>query len=496
MTHKPARVRFAPSPTGRIHIGSGRTALYNYLLARQTGGQFILRLEDTDQKRYMSESEQEIINGLHWLGLQWDEGFDIGGPHAPYRQSERKAIYQEYAEKLIASGHAFRCFCTPERLDTVRKQQQANKQQARYDGHCHHLPPEEVASRVAAGEPHVIRFKMPTEGSITVHDHLRGDITVQNSQLDDYVLVKSDGLAVYHLAAMVDDHLMEITHVFRTEEWLPTFPLHVHIYKAFGWEQPIWIHPSVFLKPSGKGKMSKRDTEAMAMDGQSIFLTDLENLGYIPEAVVNWIALMGWSYDDKTEIFSMQDLIEKFDIDKLNPSPAAINFDKFDFFNGLHIRMLTTDDLAMRIKPFFEKAGYTTDDDTLKKVAPIIQERIPALDEAPNMAGFFFKETVSPSLEDLIPKKTSPELALAVARRALDLLENLPEFTHDSAEPPLRALADELGLKAGQVFGVLRVAVTGQTVSPPLFESMAIIGREKVLTRVKAAVTLLAGSVE
>ncbi len=495
MTHKPARVRFAPSPTGRIHIGSGRTALYNYLLARQTGGQFILRLEDTDQKRYMSESEQEIINGLHWLGLQWDEGFDIGGPHAPYRQSERKAIYQEYAEKLIATGHAFRCFCTPERLDTVRKQQQANKQQARYDGHCHHLPPEEVASRVAAGEPHVIRFKMPTEGSITVHDHLRGDITVQNSQLDDYVLVKSDGLAVYHLAAMVDDHLMEITHVFRTEEWLPTFPLHVHIYKAFGWEQPIWIHPSVFLKPSGKGKMSKRDTEAMAMDGQSIFLTDLENLGYVPEAVVNWIALMGWSYDDKTEIFSMQDLIEKFDIDKLNPSPAAINFDKFDFFNGLHIRMLTTDDLAMRVKPFFEKAGYTTDDDTLKKIAPIIQERIPALDEAPNMAGFFFKETVSPSLEDLIPKKTSPELALAVARRALEILETLLEFTHESAEAPLRALADELGLKAGQVFGVLRVAVTGQTVSPPLFESMAIIGREKVLARVSAAVALLAGSV-
>lgn len=495
MTHKPARVRFAPSPTGRIHIGSGRTALYNYLLARQTGGQFILRLEDTDQKRYMSESEQEIINGLHWLGLQWDEGFDIGGPHAPYRQSERKAIYQEFAEQLIASGHAFRCFCTPERLDTVRKQQQANKQQARYDGHCHHLPPEEVASRVAAGEPHVIRFKMPTEGSITVHDHLRGDITVQNSQLDDYVLVKSDGLAVYHLAAMVDDHLMEITHVFRTEEWLPTFPLHVHIYNAFGWEQPIWIHPSVFLKPSGKGKMSKRDTEAMAMDGQSIFLTDLENLGYIPEAVVNWIALMGWSYDDKTEIFSMQDLIEKFDIDKLNPSPAAINFDKFDFFNGLHIRMLTTDDLAMRVKPFFEKAGYTTNDETLKQIAPIIQERIPSLDEAPNMAGFFFKETISPSLEDLIPKKTTPEQALAVASRALDILEALPEFTHESAEPPLRALADELGLKAGQVFGVLRVAVTGQTVSPPLFESMAIIGREKVLGRVRAAVMLLEGGI-
>jgi glutamyl-tRNA synthetase len=465
--------------------------LYNYLLARQTSGQFILRLEDTDQKRYISESEQEIIDGLHWLGLQWDEGFDVGGPHAPYRQSERKAIYQEYAEKLIASGHAFRCFCTPERLDTVRKQQQANKQQPRYDGHCRHLTETEVRTRVAAGEPHVIRFKMPTEGSITVHDHLRGDITVQNSQLDDYVLVKSNGLAVYHLAAMVDDHLMEITHVFRTEEWLPTFPLHVHIYNAFGWEQPIWIHPSVFLKPSGKGKMSKRDTEAMAMDGQSIFLTDLKDLGYIPEAVVNWIALMGWSYDDKTEIFTMQELIDKFDIDKLNPSPAAINFDKFDYFNGMHIRMLAPDDLAMRLKPFFEKAGYTPDDETLKKIAPILQERTPALDEAPNMAGFFFQENVTPSLEDLIPKKTTPEQALAVAQRALEILETLPEFTHDRAEPPLRALADELGLKAGQVFGVLRVAVTGQTISPPLFESMAIIGREKVLARVKAAVALL-----
>ena len=491
MTTQPARVRFAPSPTGRVHIGSGRTALYNYLLARQTGGQFILRLEDTDQKRYISESEQEIIDGLHWLGLQWDEGFDIGGPHAPYRQSERKAIYQEYAEKLLASGHAFRCFCTPERLDAVRKQQQANKQQPRYDGQCRHLSEADVKTRIAAGEPHVIRFKMPAEGSITVHDHLRGDITVQNNQLDDYVLVKSDGLAVYHLAAMVDDHLMCITHVFRTEEWLPTFPLHVHIYNAFGWEQPVWIHPSVFLKPSGKGKMSKRDTEAMALDGQSIFLTDLKDLGYIPEAVVNWIALMGWSYDDKTEIFTMPDLIEKFDIDKLNPSPAAINFDKFDHFNGVHIRMLTPDDLAMRVKPFFVKAGYTPDDETLKQIAPIIQERIPALDEAPNMAGFFFKDAVTPTLEDLIPKKTTPEQALAVAQRALDILESLSAFTHDHADPPLRALADELGLKAGQVFGVLRVAVTGQTVSPPLFESMAIIGREKVLARVRAAVEIL-----
>jgi glutamyl-tRNA synthetase len=309
--------------------------------------------------------------------------------------------------------------------------------------------------------------------------------------LDDYVLVKSDGLALYHLAAMVDDHLMGITHVFRTEEWLPTFPLHVHIYNAFGWGQPVWVHPSVFLKPSGKGKMSKRETQAMAMDGQSIFLTDLDALGYIPEAVVNWIALMGWSYDDKTEFFTMQDLIEKFDIAKLNAAPAAINFDKLDYFNGVHIRALDPDDLAMRVKPFFEKAGYTTDDEILKQIAPIIQERIPSLDDAPNMAGFFFKETVLPAIEDLIPKKTTREQALAVARRSLETLEPLTDITHDNAEGPLRDLADELGLKAGQVFGVVRVAVTGQTDSPPLFESMAIIGREKVLARIRAAVVLL-----
>lgn len=487
----PARVRFAPSPTGRVHIGSGRTALFNYLLARQTGGQFILRLEDTDQKRYVPGTEQEIVEGLHWLGMDWDEGFDIGGPYGPYRQSERKDIYLKYAEQLIESGHAFRCFCTPDRLEAVRKEQQKNKQPIRYDGLCRRLSETEVRTRLAAGERSVIRFKMPFEGSIIAHDYLRGNITVENKNLDDYVLVKSNGLAVYHLAVVVDDHLMKITHVFRGEEWLGTFPLHVHLYHAFGWEQPEWVHLSVFLKPSGKGKMSKRDTQAMALEGQSIFLTDLQALGYIPEAVVNWIALMGWSYDDKTEFFTMQDLIEKFSIDKLNASPAAVNFTKFDHFNGLHIRALDTDDLARRVKPFFEQAGYHPDDETLKKIAPLIQERIPALDEAPNMAGFFFKETVTPTLEDLIPKGITVEQTRAIARRALAILESLPAITHDHAEEPLRALADELGLKAGQVFGVLRVAVTGQTISPPLFESMAIIGREKVIERVRQAIGML-----
>lgn len=491
MSDRPARVRFAPSPTGRLHIGGGRTALYNYLLARQTGGQFILRFEDTDRKRYQPETEQEIMDGLRWLGLDWDEGPDKGGPHAPYRQSERKALYQENAEKLIVSDHAFRCFCTPQRLDELRREQLAAKQPARYDGRCRSIEPAMARARAAAGETHVIRFKMPSEGSITCHDYIRGDITFENKNLDDTILVKSDGLAVYHLAAMVDDHEMEISHVLRSSEWLPTFPLHVHIYNAFGWEQPVWVHLSVFLKPSGKGKMSKRESAEMAADGQSIFLTDLEGLGYLPEAVNNWIALMGWSYDDRTEFFTLDDLTEKFSLEKLNPSPAAINFSKFDHFNGLHIRALATDDLAQRIHPFFERAGYDADLETLKKIAPIIQERIPTLDEAPNMAGFFFKDEVHPDEDTLVPRKTTPAEAAEIARRAHAVLSGLPDLAHATAEGSLRDLAEEMGMSAGQVFGVLRGAVTGQRVSPPLFETMEILGKDVALPRIARAVEIL-----
>ncbi len=491
MSTPPARVRFAPSPTGRLHIGGARTALYNYLLARQTGGQFILRFEDTDRRRYQPETEQEIIDGLHWLGLTWDEGPDVGGPHAPYRQSERKQIYLDYAQRLIDGGHAYRCFCTPERLDALREQQNKEKLPGRYDGLCRTLAPETVAARLAAGEPHTIRFHIPEEGTTTVHDLLRGEITFENRNLDDYIIVKSDGYALYHLAVIVDDHLMGITHVIRTAEWLPTFPLHTRIYQAFGWQQPVWIHPSVFLKPSGKGKMSKRESAEMAQEGQSIFLTDLQALGYLPEAVVNWIALMGWSYDDRTEFFQMADLIEKFSLDKLNPSPAAINFSKFDHFNGLHIRALDTGDLALRLKPYFAAAGLDADDATLHSLAPILQERLKTLDEAPEMAGFFFRNRVSPSLEDLVPKGASQEQARSVAQRALDILEAAPGLDHETVGIPLRALADEMGLKAGQVFGVLRGAVTGQRISPPLFESMEIIGKELVLERVRAAIRIL-----
>ncbi|GAB4529293.1 MAG: glutamate--tRNA ligase [Anaerolineales bacterium] len=494
LTH-PARVRFAPSPTGRLHLGGARTALFNYLIARQSGGQFILRIEDTDRSRYQPDSEQEIIDALHWLGVQWDEGPDVGGAYGPYRQSERKEIYQQYAWELVEKGHAYPCFCTSERLQMVRDQQQARKQATRYDGLCRNIPLAEAKARIAAGEAHVIRFKMPHSGSVTCHDLLRGEITYQNDQLDDYVLVKSDGLALYHLAAMVDDHLMEITHVLRGSEWLPTFPLHTHIYQAFGWQQPVWIHLSVFLKPSGKGKMSKREAADLMEDGYSIFAKDLITLGYVPEAVNNWVALMGWSYDDHTEFFTMQDLIEKFDIGRLNPSPAAINFSKLDHFNGLHIRSLPLDDLAHRLRPFFERAGYQLSDEVLHKLTPLLQPRIKTLDEAPQLVEFLLVEQVQPDLQRLVPKGMTLPETLAAARHLHQRLAGLPDVSAAQTETPVRALADELGIKAGALFNILRESLTGQPVSPPIFETMEIIGREITLARLQTAIDMLAGAV-
>ena len=488
---QPVRVRFAPSPTGHMHLGSARTALYDYLLAKQTGGKFILRIEDTDTKRYVADAEEELMSGLHWLGLDWDEGPDKGGPYGPYRQSERKEIYQKYAQELIDSGHAFYCFCTPEHLAKVREDQQKRKEPPHYDGTCRSLTREEAEARIKNGEKHVIRFKTPKEGSTTVHDHLRGDITVENRTLDDYILVKSDGWALYHLAAMVDDHLMKITHVIRGSEWLPTFPLHALLYRAFGWEEPVWIHLSVFLKPSGKGKMSKRESTELIKDGYSIFVKELKQLGYLPEAVINWIALMGWSYDDHTEFFGLSDLVEKFSIDHLNPSPAAINFTKFDHFNGLHIRVLTDEDLESRIEPFFVRAGLAPSKEKLLKITPILKERLGTLDDAVDMAGFFFRDEVIPIYDDLIAKGLTAEQSAEAAQKAYDLLNGFPTIELTVVELPMRELAEKLNLSLGQFFGIIRVAVTGQKVSPPLFESMEIIGREVVLERIKSAIQIL-----
>lgn len=490
---KPARVRFAPSPTGHVHLGSARTALFDYLLARKTGGQFILRIEDTDRKRYVPGAEEELIKGLRWLGINWDEGPDVGGPCGPYRQSERKQIYTDYSEQLVKSGYAYYCFCSPERLEKVRQEQQQRKESPHYDGTCRELSLEEARKRIDAGEKYVIRFKTPKEGATTVTDVLRGDITVENRTLDDYILVKSDGWALYHLAAAVDDHLMGITHVIRSSEWLPTFPLHSMIHRAFGWEEPAWVHLSVFLKPTGKGKMSKREAADLVKDGHSIFIKDLEGLGYIPEAVVNWISLMGWSLDDHTEFFTLSDLVDKFSLQKLNPSPAAINFTKLDYFNGLHIRNLAASDLGARLEPFFTKAGYDVDSSKLEKMIPIIRERLSTLDDAPEMAGFFFRETVEPKPEELVAKGLTAQESAAVTRQAYEVFAGLPDVLLQTTEPPMRDLVERLGLSAGQVFGILRVAVTGQKVSPPLFESIEIIGKEIVLSRMQNAIQILDG---
>lgn len=488
---RPVRVRFAPSPTGHLHLGSARTALYNYLFARQKGGQFILRIEDTDRKRFVPGAEEEFYQWLAWLGIDWDEGPDKGGPFGPYRQSERKQIYQDHARELIEQGHAYYCFCTPERLEQVRQEQQKRKETPRYDGRCRDLPLEEARTRVAAGERHVVRFKTPLEGTTTATDLLRGEITVENRLLDDMILIKSDGLAVYHLAASVDDHLMQVSHVIRGSEWLPTFPIHAMIHRAFGWQEPIYVHLSVFLKPSGKGKMSKRESADLIKEGYSIFIKDLQDFGYVPEAIVNWIALMGWSYDDHTEFFTKADLIDKFSLERLNPSPAAINFTKFDYFNGLHIRALDFADLAGRIKPFFIQAGYTVDDAKLLKITRILRERLQGLDDAPALAGFFFKDEIGIVPGELLIKGISVEETAALARRITALLAELPDMRHDIAEPAMRSLVEESGLNAGQVFGMMRIAITGQRVSPPLFESMEIIGKDIVVRRMEKAVELL-----
>ena len=488
---KPARVRFAPSPTGRFHIGSARTALYDFLLARQSGGQFILRIEDTDRNRLDPQAEKEYYEVLRWLGLKWDEGPDIGGPYSPYRQSERMEIYRQLAEELIDGGHAYYCFCSPDRLKQVRQLQQKRKEPTRYDGHCRRLSPEETRERALGGESHVIRFKTPQEGQTIAVDDLRGPITVDNHTIDDYILVKSSGMPVYHLAAMADDHLMKITHVLRGSEWLPTFPLHVLIYEAFGWQQPTWIHLSVLLNPSGKGKLSKRSTVDPKSGAKAVFVQDIREMGYLPQAVINWISLMGWSFDDHSEFFPMEDLIEKFSTKKLSPSPAAVNFSKLDHFNGLYIRSMSTNELAEQLLPFFTKAGIKVDLAEIKVLVPLIQERIRTLDEAVEMAGFFFQSDVHPEPSELVGKKMSAQESARAASGAYEIIQTFPEIKKEPLEGALRDLADELEIKAGQLFGILRVAVTGQRVSPPLIESMEIIGEKIVLERIKRAEKIL-----
>lgn len=490
MSTKPARTRFAPSPTGHLHLGGARTALYAYLLARQTGGQFILRIEDTDTRRTVPGAEREIIDGLRWLGLEYDEGPDLDGKYGPYRQTERRDIYRRHANLLVEKGHAYPCFCTPERLEKVRQEQMRKKENPHYDGTCRTLPSAEAARRIASGEAYTIRFKMPQDGVTVAHDHLRGDIVTENKQLNDQVILKTDGLPTYHLAAMVDDHEMQVTHVMRGSEWLGTFPLHVNIVRAFGWEEPVWVHLSVFLKPSGKGKMSKREAAQAMKDGYSIFVKDMQDLGFTPEGVLNWCGLMGWGVPED-DVMTLHQMVDRFSIDSLTPSPAAINFQKLDHFNATHIRLLSTEELAARLKPYFTREGFVVSDGVLLKMVPLLRERLTTLDDGLDFGSFFFQDEVFPSADDLVAKGLDVEKSAEIARKIFDILSSLNSVDHAVAEPPLRAYVETSGLSANQVFGILRVAVTGQKVSPPLFESMEIIGTNACLKRVQNAIAIL-----
>ncbi len=486
MSSDTTRVRFAPSPTGYLHIGGARTALYNFLYARHTGGQMLLRIEDTDRKRYRPDAQEQLMDNLRWLEISWDEGPDVGGLFAPYIQSERADWHRECGQKLVSIGQAYHCFCKVERLQELQRSRKS------YDGRCRELAPSATRQRAESGEEHVIRFRSPKDDSTTVHDLIRGEITVRNVQLDDFVLMKSDGFPVYHLAAMADDHAMGITHVIRGEEWLPSLPKHALIMRALGWREPIWCHLSVLKKPGAKGKMSKRDSQQRSKtEGHSIFIHELRALGYIPEAVVNWMALMGWSMDDRREDFTISELQQVFTLQRLNPSPATVDFSKLDYFQGKRMRQLSAAEIAAGIKPHLMSAGLQPDDATLLKIAPLIQERIGTFEEAPQWAGFFFRQDVSPDPADLVAKKLSPAESLEALLQVQKTLATLHTFEREPVEQALRTLAEGLELKLGQLLTPVRVAISGQRISPPLFETLEILGRQVALQRMENAARLL-----
>jgi glutamyl-tRNA synthetase len=480
------RVRFAPSPTGYLHVGGARTALFNWLFARQHNGAFILRIEDTDRKRYEPEAVGNILESLRWLGLEWDEGPEAGGNYGPYYQSQRLDLYQKYAQQLLDSGHAYRCYCSPERLDHIRdEQRRRGEPNLGYDRHCRYLTAKERAEYEAQGIVPVVRLKVPLEGQTSFHDALHGDITVDNASLDDLVLLKSDGYPTYHLANVVDDTLMQITHIMRADEWLPSVPKHILMYQAFGWRPSIFAHLPIILSPTGKGKLSKRHG--------GVAVHEFQQEGYLPEAMVNFLARVGWAYDDKTEFFTRQELIEKFSLEGVSKSPAAFSYDKLEWMNGVYIRQLELDDLAGRLLPFLTGAGLLADLATVRRIVPLVQERLKKLTEVVEWTDFFFTAELDYDPQLLIGKKMTAEESLATLRKARETLAVLPDFEEDTLEEALRALADELGLKARQLFGIVRVAATGKKVAPPLFGTLGILGRERVLERLDDAEEALEG---
>jgi len=483
------RIRIAPSPTGYFHVGNARTALFNWLFARHTGGTFVLRIEDTDRTRFVPDALDDILASLRWLGIEPDEGPGIGGHHGPYLQSERLPLYRRHIEPLLAAGHAYRCFCSAERLRQVRESRQASGQKLGYDRRCRNLGADQVAARLAAGEPHVVRLKLPLAGTITLRDVIRGAIAFDATEIEDVVLIKSDGYPTYHFAVVVDDHLMEITHVLRADDWIPSAPIQVQLYHAFGWPEPVWAHVPLVLDPDG-GKLSKRKKVRRA-DGRAIDVMtqvrDYRAAGYLPEAMFNFLALLGWSYGAEEDLFTPADAVARFRVEDIKPSPATWNPEKLDWMNGVYIRALSPEALADRLLPFLEGAGLPAVPDEVRAMVPLIQERLTTLADAPGLLAFFWSEDLSPTVDDLLPKgldAVGTRDLLAAAESALAAVE---PWDPEAIEAALRALAERQRVKPGVAFQPVRVAVTGGKVSPPLFETLAVLGRAKTLARLASA---------
>ena len=498
------RVRFAPSPTGPLHIGGVRTALYNYLFAKQNGGKMILRIEDTDQTRFVPGAEDYIIEALTWLGIEFDEGVHIGGPYGPYRQSDRKPMYRQYAEQLIREGWAYYAFDKPEALDAKRKEFEAQKKTFQYDCNTRltmenslSLGMEEAQRRIEAGEPYVVRFQFPDNIDITVHDLIRGDVTMNSCLLDDKVLFKSDGMPTYHLANIVDDHTMKISHVIRGEEWLPSAPLHVMLYKAFGWEEtmPQFAHLPLLLKPEGNGKLSKRDGDRL---GFPVFPLDWHDpksgelssgyreRGYFPEAVVNILALLGWNPGTEQEILSMDELIKLFDISHISKSGAKFNVEKAKWFNHEYMQMHSDEEVANLFIPILKGHGIDADRNYIVKVCGMMKERISFISEMWDTTSYFF---VAPTEYDpaAVKKRWKPGMTTHMAK-VIEILNTVP-FEYDAIH---KALLDDYivgnQLNMGQVMNSLRLAVVGKTVGPDMLTLVMMLGKEETIRRVQRAI--------
>ena len=487
---RPMRVRMAPSPTGPLHIGTARTSLYNYLAAKQAGGTYVLRIEDTDTARSTVEFEADIIDNLHWLGISWDEGPQVAGGQdvgafGPYRQSQRMDRYALEADRLLASGAAYRCWCTPEELEAVRREQEAAKAAPRYNRRCLNLTDAERAAFEAEGRPSVIRFRVEAE-KIVFDDLIRGEVEFDNALLGDFVIVRNDGMPLYHFVVVVDDEAMEITHVVRGEDHLSNTPKHIALIRALGYREPRFGHIPLILNPD-RSKMSKRKSQTS--------ITAYREEGYLPEAMVNFMAFLGWSPGTEEEIFSLDELAKRFDLAKVHKGGAVFDRDRLDHLNGVYIRTMTDEQLAIRLRSWIPDAVADAD---LMHIVPLIKERMVRLGDAVALIGFVWEpdEVVASwyAPELLHPKKGGPDEARAALERAAALFGELDalDFSADVLEQRFREAADAAGMKAGEFFSPTRVAVTGRTVSPPLFDSLELLGRDRALARVELALGKLA----